>query len=82
VTTLSSSCTTEDPGLARAGLDDFPLTTGQAGRQVGTSDRQVRRWIDHGRLRAVRTPGGRYRVRLDDLMALYAVVNGDAGGKA
>ena len=69
MTALSSGCTTEDPRPLRAGLDDFPSTTGQAGRQVGTSDRQVRRWIDQGRLRAVRTPGGRYRVRLDDLMA-------------
>ena len=79
---LSSDCTTAGPRPVLAGLDDFPLTTGQAGRQVGTSDRQVRRWIDQGRLRAVRTPGGRYRVRLDDLMALYAVLNRDAGGKA
>jgi excisionase family DNA binding protein len=42
---------------------------------VRTTDRQVRKWVTQGRLRALRTPGGRYRIGPEDLAALYSLVN-------
>lgn len=36
-------------------------------RQMGVSQTAVRNWIRMGRLRAVRTPTGRYRVRQSEL---------------
>jgi len=34
------------------------LTTGQAARYLGVSAETVRRWLDDGRLRGMRTAGG------------------------
>lgn len=39
-----------------------PLTTKQAAEQLAVSQPTIRRWIDQGRLRAVRLPSGQYRI--------------------
>jgi len=40
----------------------------QVGKMVGADPSSVNRWIDSGRLKAYRTPGGHRRVLYDDLM--------------
>ena len=44
----------------------------EIGRLIGADASSVNRWIDAGRLRAHRTPGGHRRVQEDDLMSFLA----------
>lgn len=46
------------------------LTTGQAGRRWGVTSETVREWIRQGRVPAVITPGGYYRIAEDDVTPL------------
>jgi len=41
----------------------------QVGKLLGADPSSVNRWIDSGKLKAYRTPGGHRRVLFDDLMA-------------
>ena len=56
-------------------IDKGMATPEKAGRRIGVSGRQVRSLIERGDLRAVRTPSGRYWVKIDDLAKLFDVVN-------
>jgi excisionase family DNA binding protein len=47
----------------------------QVGKLVGADPSSVNRWIDSGRLKAYRTPGGHRRVLYDDLLKFL----GDCG---
>ena len=40
------------------------VSTGYAARLLGVSDRAVRYWAAHGRIDALQTPTGRWRIRL------------------
>ena len=44
------------------------LTTTQVARLLGVSDQSVANWVDHGKLRAGKTPGGHRRIEADDLV--------------
>jgi excisionase family DNA binding protein len=48
--------------------DDFSdlLTVSQVARQLNVSTQAVRRWIANGKLKALKTPGGHYRIRPAD----------------
>lgn len=46
--------------------DTKPLTTGQVARYCGVSRMGVIRWIRQGKLKAYTTPGGHYRIRVED----------------
>lgn len=48
------------------------LTTGQVASLLNVHPQTVRRWIDTGRLPALRLPSGVWRVRRDDLDALLS----------
>jgi excisionase family DNA binding protein len=78
---VSSPLDTLDTLDAAADALRGTFTTGQVARQANTTDRQVRKWVTQGRLPAVRTPGGRYRIRPEDLASLYFLVNADGGAR-
>jgi excisionase family DNA binding protein len=44
------------------------LSTAQVARLLGVSDQSVANWIDRGKLRAGRTPGGHRRIEKQDLV--------------
>ena len=46
---------------------------------VGISYKTFLRWVDEGRIRAVRTPSGRYRVPYSEL---ERILRGEHGGNA
>lgn len=46
-----------------------PLTVSEVAAELRTTPRTVQRWIREGRLRAVRIPGGSYRIYRADLNA-------------
>jgi excisionase family DNA binding protein len=48
---------------------DLDLTVGEVAAKLRTTPRTVQRWIREHRLRAIRTPGGQYRIRPEDLDA-------------
>lgn len=63
-------------GASRAVVSGFRMgnqrdtfTTAQAARLLGVSVATVVNWIDDGRLRAHKTPGGHRRISRDDLVA-------------
>jgi excisionase family DNA binding protein len=48
------------------------LTLGQACRLLGVDESTLRRWADHGQVRAFRTPGGHRRFAEEDVQELLA----------
>lgn len=50
--------------------DDRLMSTGRAAQELGVTSQTVRRWIDEGRLEAVRSATGRFLVRAGDVDAL------------
>lgn len=58
----------------RSSADVEPGTTYstlQVARRLGVSVQTVQRWVDTGRLRAWKTPGGHRRIHADDALTLY-----------
>ena len=53
--------------------DNTWLTTGQAARLCSVTPDTVLKWIKKGSLEAVRTAGGHYRIRREDLEPLFTV---------
>jgi excisionase family DNA binding protein len=49
--------------------EDELLTVAQVARRWHVSIRTVHRWIEEGKLKAVRLPNGRYRIRAVDARA-------------
>lgn len=49
--------------------DDDCLTTARAAKILGVTAVSVIRWIEAGRIRAHRTPGGHRRIRINDLLS-------------
>jgi excisionase family DNA binding protein len=47
--------------------DDRLISTGRAAQELGVTSQTVRRWIDEGKLPAVRSHTGRYLVRVADV---------------
>ena len=47
------------------------LTPGEAAVELRTTAATVKRWLRDGRLPGVRTPGGEWRVAIDDLRGLH-----------
>ena len=45
-----------------------PLTTGEAGKYCYVTHVTIIEWIKQGKLKAYRTPGGRYRIQPNDLV--------------
>ncbi|MBC8457547.1 MAG: response regulator [Deltaproteobacteria bacterium] len=45
-----------------------PLTTGEAGKYCNVNYMTIAKWIKQGKLKAHRTPGGRYRIQPNDLV--------------
>lgn len=60
--------------------DDF-LSTGQAAKMCAVTRDTVLKWIKLGKLQAVRTPGGHYRIRIDSLRP-YLSARGKEEGMA
>ena len=48
------------------------LSTGPAAERLGVSSQTLRKWENDGLIRAVWTPGGNRRFRVEDLDALLA----------
>lgn len=48
---------------------DAVLTVAEVAQKYRTTPRTVQRWIREDKLRAIRLPGGDYRVRQEDLDA-------------
>ncbi len=46
-----------------------PLTTGEAGKYCNVNYMTIAKWIKQGKLKAHRTPGGRYRIQPSVLVA-------------
>jgi len=45
-----------------------PLTTGEAGKYCNVTHVTIIKWIKQGKLKAYRTPGGRFRIQPSDLI--------------
>ncbi|MFQ6042086.1 MAG: response regulator [Candidatus Poribacteria bacterium] len=45
-----------------------PLTTGEAGKYCNVTHVTIIKWIKQGKLKAYRTPGGRYQIQPQDLI--------------
>jgi excisionase family DNA binding protein len=54
------------------------LPVAQVAAQLNTSSRTVQRWIKNGQLRAIRLPGGSYRVYQHDVDAALEVLEASA----
>jgi excisionase family DNA binding protein len=57
----------------RPGLEEHPellLKPQEAARLLGVTQRCLRRWVQEGRIRAVRTAGGHYRYPLDSVLQI------------
>ncbi|WP_448601343.1 IS607 family transposase [Thermoflexus hugenholtzii] len=57
----------------RPGLEErleLLLKPHEAARLLGVTERCLRRWVQEGRIRAVRTPGGHYRYPLDSVLQI------------
>jgi excisionase family DNA binding protein len=52
------------------------LTTAQAARILNMSVITLKKFITQGKLKALRTPGGHYRIRRDDLTSELFLNNG------
>ena len=50
------------------------ITTGQAGRAFGVTAGAVKKWIRQGKIRAIRTPGGHFRIPIDEVERLTRYV--------
>lgn len=50
------------------------LTVSDCAERAAVTELTIRRWIESGQLRAMRTPGGKYRVDARDLNAVLPVV--------
>jgi excisionase family DNA binding protein len=59
--------------VAVVASDEFSdlLTVTQVARRLNVSTQAVRRWIADGKLKALRTPGGHYRIRPADADAAF-----------
>ncbi|MFN3005103.1 helix-turn-helix domain-containing protein [Mycolicibacterium wolinskyi] len=62
------------PDMAETHIDSF-LTASQLAEQWQVSLRTVQRYLSEGRIKAVRLPGGQYRIRPEDAEAAVAEVN-------
>ncbi|MGN2634666.1 helix-turn-helix domain-containing protein [Nocardia takedensis] len=71
----------DDEGDAADHVDPDPgggednLTTAQLAREWQVSSRTIRRYIAAGRLRAMRLPGGDYRIRRADIDAAAKIAS-------
>ena len=50
--------------------DSELLSPGEAAERLGVTVKTLRRWVDLGHLAPVRTPGGHYRYRSDEIEAI------------
>lgn len=57
--------------VTRTALPDRFLSPAQLARALGLSESTVKRWIDHGRIPAEKTPGGHRRIRFSEAAALF-----------
>lgn len=51
------------------------VTTGEAGRACGVTAGAVKKWIRQGKLRAIRTPGGHFRIPIEEMERLTVCVD-------
>lgn len=51
------------------------FTTHQVAKLLGVSDQSVANWVDAGKLKASRTPGGHRRIEHEDLVAFLTAQN-------
>jgi excisionase family DNA binding protein len=50
------------------------VTTGEVGRACGVTAGAVKKWIRQGKIRAIRTPGGHFRIPIDEIERLTRYV--------
>lgn len=50
--------------------DSELILPGEAAGRLGVTVKTLRRWVDLGHLAPVRTPGGHYRYRADEIEAI------------
>ena len=50
------------------------VTTGEVGRACGVTAGAVKKWIRQGKIRAIRTPGGHFRIPIDEVERLTRYV--------
>ena len=51
-------------------MEDEMITTTQAGEMLGVTGETIRDWIRNERIEAIKTPGGKFRVRLSSIKRL------------
>jgi len=51
------------------------VTTGEVGRACGVTASAVKKWIRQGKVRAIRTPGGHFRIPVEEIERLKVFVN-------
>ena len=54
------------------------MTTGEAARRLGVGLTTVKRWVQLGLLRAIRTPGGHWRIPAGEVERLLAAMGADS----
>jgi len=69
-------------GRSRAGVTDDLLTTSEVSTLFGVDRRTVVLWANRGRFRALRTPGGQYRFRANEVRRLVESSNSAKGMSA
>jgi len=49
------------------------MKPGEVAKMFGVHTKTVRRWVDSGHLKVIRLPGGQFRYRRDEVVALIEV---------
>jgi excisionase family DNA binding protein len=58
------------------------MTSGEVARELNMTDAAIRRWAREGLVDAIKTPGGQYRFRREDLNKLFQNVPGNGASRA
>lgn len=56
------------------------VTTGELGRACGVTASAVKKWIRQGKVRAIRTPGGHFRIPVEEIIRITRA-HGDQNGE-